>query len=185
MLQGPGKLLCRTRHSQDQLSNWEGRKYSCSWNKSVCQAHGLQPITGQQATRVSSCEWSFWLHGAWRSQVTKHPDFQLGVPWMVKTANGRPCCAPVTFLVWLLLNFPPPRVSYFATVTGWCYGWRRPSNTKFPWVRGAGSGYELGDVVEGGEVQQWCLTEKAKPHTSSYPTGYKGRSNFRLMFNHE
>lgn len=72
MFQGPRGLLCGTRHSQDQLSNKEGRKYSCSWNKSVSQAHGLQPIKGQQATGMSSCEWSFWLHGAGRSQAIEH-----------------------------------------------------------------------------------------------------------------
>lgn len=41
MLQGPGGLLSRARHSQDQLSNKEGIKYSCSWNKSVAQALGV------------------------------------------------------------------------------------------------------------------------------------------------
>lgn len=151
MFQGPRGLLCGTRHSQDQLSNKEGRKYSCSWNKSVSQARRLQPIKGQQATGMSCYEWSF---GSTELEGVKQPS--IFASWFPirrlvegeDFANDGPGGVPVTFLIWILLDeflpCPPTPCELF-----------RPSDRLVLWL---GGGPQLLNLHEWEELEL-CMNQ--------------------------
>lgn len=171
MFQGPRGLLCGTRHSQDQLSNKEGRKYSCSWNKSVSQARGLQPIKGQQATGMSCCEWSFWLHRAGRSQATEHLRILIsnqapGGRWRLCKWWAGWCPSDASHLGssgWISPLSPNPMWVISPQWQAGFMAWRRASTPKSPWVRGAGPVYESRDFLEervGGAEKQWCFKKQ-------------------------
>lgn len=172
MLQGPGGLVCGTRHSQDQLSHKEGRKYRCSWNKSVSQARRLQPIKGQQATGVSSCEWSFWLRGAGKNErssihsiLTSNRAHRGG--WRLCKWRARFCpsdFAHVASSGWIVPLPPSPTWAISPQWQVGFMGWRRASTTKSLWARGAGPVCESGDFLEGDRVAAMPLKKQNLTH---------------------